>query len=160
VFLDAGDVYARLMMREIEKAAPAAGVKLHSVETGRPEEFDRAFEAALLDRVDAVIVMEGVMTTSALPRMVAFAKASRLPAIYGAREFAEAGGLMAYGVDTRDLFRRSATYVHRILQGARPAELPMEAPTAFELVINLRTADALGVAIPPSLLRRADHVIR
>ena len=79
---------------------------------------------------------------------------ARLPAIYGTREFAEAGGLIAYGVDVRALFRRSASYVHRILQGARPAELPMEAPTTFELVINLKTADALGIAIRPPLLRR------
>ncbi|HEU5320481.1 MAG TPA: ABC transporter substrate binding protein, partial [Methylomirabilota bacterium] len=93
-------------------------------------------------------------------RIVDFAAMSRIPAVYGLREFADAGGLMAYGTDLRDLFRRSATYVHRILEGARPADLPVEPPARFELVINLRTAGALGLTIPPSLLRRADHVIR
>ena len=94
-----------------------------------------------------------------LARIVDFARGSRLPAIYGLREFVDAGGLMAYGTDLSDLFRRSATYVDRILKGAKPAELPVEPPTKFELVINLKTARALNLAIPPSLLLRADQVI-
>jgi putative ABC transport system substrate-binding protein len=85
---------------------------------------------------------------------------SRLPAIYGLREFVDAGGLMSYGTDRRDLFRRSAGYVHKILNGARPADLPIEPPTRFELAINLKTAKAIGLAIPPSLLRRADHIVQ
>jgi ABC-type uncharacterized transport system substrate-binding protein len=159
VFLDAGDVYARLMMRDLEKVAPAMAIRLQSVSTMRPADFERAFEAAVLERVDAVIALEGVLTTAALARIVDFAAMSRLPAIYGAREFVDAGGLISYGVDLRDLFRRSATYVDKILKGANPADLAMEAPAKFELVINLKTARTLGLTIPPSLLRRADQLV-
>jgi len=159
VLLDSGDVYAGLMMREIERVARAIGVQLHPVEARRPGDFERAFEAAILDRVDALIVVEGVLTVTDLTRIVDFATMGRLPAIYGLREFVEAGGLMAYGTDPRDLFRRSATYVDRILKGARPADLPVEPPTKFELVINLKAAKALGLTIPSSLLLRADQVI-
>ena len=159
VLFDSGDVYALLMMREIETVAQAIGVQLYSVKTWHGEDFDRAFEAALLDRVDAFIAVEGVQTVMDLARIVDFARGSRLPAIYGLREFVDAGGLMAYGTDLSDLFRRSATYVDRILKGAKPAELPVEPPTKFELVINLKTARALNLAIPPSLLLRADQVI-
>jgi putative tryptophan/tyrosine transport system substrate-binding protein len=159
VLFDSGDVYALLMMREIETVAQAIGVQLYSVKTWHGEDFDRAFEAALLDRVDAFIAVEGVQTVMDLARIVDFARGSRLPAIYGLREFVDAGGLMAYGTDLSDLFRRSATYVDRILKGAKPAELPVEPPTKFELVINLKTARALSLAIPPSLLLRADQVI-
>jgi putative tryptophan/tyrosine transport system substrate-binding protein len=159
VLLDSGDVYSRLMMKEIERVAHEIGVQLHSVDTRRPADFDRAFEAAILDRVDALITIEGVLTATDLSRIVDFAAMSRLPAIYGFREFVDAGGLMAYGTDLRDLFRRSATYVHRILQGAKPGDLPVEPPAKFELAINLKTAKALGLTIPPSLLARADEVI-
>jgi putative ABC transport system substrate-binding protein len=160
VLLDSGDVYSRLMMKEIEKVAHEIGVQLHSVDTQRPADFDRAFEAAILDRVDALITVEGVLTATDLGRIVDFAAMSRLPAIYGLREFVDAGGLMAYGTDLRDLFRRAATYVHRILNGARPGDLPVEPPAKFELAINLKAARALGLTIPPSLLRRADYVIQ
>jgi putative ABC transport system substrate-binding protein len=160
VFLDSGDIYSRLMMREIERVAHAIGVQLQSVEVRRPADFERAFEAAILDRVDALITVEGILTVTDLTRIVDFAAMSRLPAIYGLREFVDAGGLMAFGTDLRDLFRRSATYVHRILKGAKPADLPVEPPAKFELVINLKTAKALGLTIPPSLLRRADYVIQ
>jgi putative tryptophan/tyrosine transport system substrate-binding protein len=160
VLLDSGDVYARLMMKELERVAREIGVQLYSVDAQRPADFDRAFEAAILDRVDALITVEGVLTSADLSRIVDFAAMSRLPAIYGLREFVDAGGLMAYGVDLRDLFRRAATYVHRILNGARPGDLPVEPPAKFELAINLKAARALGLTIPPSLLRRADYVIQ
>jgi putative tryptophan/tyrosine transport system substrate-binding protein len=160
VLLDSGDVYSRLMMKEIERVAREIGVQLHSVDAQRPADFDRAFEAAILDRVDALITVEGVLTATDLGRIVDFAAMSRLPAIYGLREFVDAGGLMAYGADLRDLFRRAATYVHRILDGARPGDLPVEPPAKFELAINLKTARALGLTIPPLLLRRADYVIQ
>jgi putative ABC transport system substrate-binding protein len=160
VFLDSGDVSAHLMMREIEMVAHATGVQLHNLGARRPVGLEQAFETAVLDRVDALIVVEGLLTVADLPRFVGFAAMSRLPAIYGLREFVDAGGLMAYGPDLRDLFRRAATYVHRIiLEGARPADLPVERATKFELVINLKTARALGLTIPPSLLQRADQVI-
>jgi len=160
VFLDSGDVSAHLMMREIEMVAHATGVQLHNLGARRPVGLEPAFETAVLDRVDALIVVEGLLTVADLPRFVGFAAMSRLPAIYGLREFVDAGGLMAYGPDLRDLFRRAATYVHRIiLEGARPADLPVERATKFELVINLKTAKALGLTIPPSLLQRADQVI-
>jgi putative tryptophan/tyrosine transport system substrate-binding protein len=123
VLLDSGDVYSRLMMKEIERVAHEIGVQLHSVDTRRPADFDRAFEAAILDRVDALITVEGVLTATDLSRIVDFAAMSRLPAIYGLREFVDAGGLMAYGTDLRDLFRRSATYVHRVLNGAKTGRL-------------------------------------
>jgi putative tryptophan/tyrosine transport system substrate-binding protein len=148
------------MMREIERVAQRIGVQLHSVKTQRPEEFERAFEAALLDRVDALITVEGVQTVMTRTRIVNFAAMSRLPAIYGLREFVDAGGLMAYGTDRHDLFRRAATYVHRILKGAKPADLPIEQPTKFELVINMKTAKALNLTIPQTLLLRADQLIQ
>ena len=143
VLVDPGDVYSGLMMRDIEKVAHAIGVQLRPVEARRPGDFERTFEAVLLDRVDALITVEGILTIADLTRIVDFAAMSRLPAIYG-----------------RDLFRRSATYVHRILKGAKPADLRVEPPTKFELVINLKTAKALGLTIPPSLLLRADYVIQ
>jgi putative ABC transport system substrate-binding protein len=160
VLRDSGDAYSGLMMKEIQKVARTIGVQLHGVDAWRPADFERAFEAAILDRVDALIAVEGILTLADLPRIVQFAAMSRLPAIYGLREFVEAGGLISYGPDRRDLFRRSAGYVDRILKGAKAADLPVEAPTKFELVVNLKTARALGLVIPPSLLRRVDEVIQ
>jgi putative ABC transport system substrate-binding protein len=113
-----------------------------------------------MGQVDAFIAVEDYMTFTFRARILEFAAMSRLPAIYGLREFVDAGGLMSYGTDRRDLFRRSATYVHRILKGARPADLPVEPPTKFELAINLKTAKMLGLTIPPSLLQRADYLIQ
>jgi putative ABC transport system substrate-binding protein len=160
VLRDSGDAYAALMVKDIEKVARRIGVQLHGVDAWRPADLERAFEAAILDRVDALIAVEGILTLADLPRIVQFAAMSRLPAIYGLREFVEAGGLLSYGADRRDLFRRSAGYVDRILKGATAADLPVEAPTKFELVLNLKTARALGLVIPSSLLRRADEVIQ
>jgi putative ABC transport system substrate-binding protein len=156
------DIQPPLLVRDTERVARAMGMQLKSLEVqGRHglATFEQAFEAALLGQVDAFIAVEDYLTFSQRARIVDFAAMSRLPAIYGLREFVDAGGLMSYGVDRRDLFRRSAVYVHRILHGARPGDLPVEAPTRFELAVNLGTARALGLAIPPSLLRRADHVV-
>jgi putative ABC transport system substrate-binding protein len=160
VFMDSGDAYAQLVMREIDKAARVIGVQVHNVGSRRPAGLEQAFETAVLDGVDALIVVEGPLTVADLTRLVDFAAMSRLPTIYGLREFVDAGGLMAYGPDPRDLFRRAAGYVHRILGGAQPADLPVEPPTKLALVVNLKTAQRLGLTIPPSLLRRADYLIR
>ena len=107
----------------------------------------------------ALVIMPNPVFVTNLKRIADFAARSRLPSIFHLREFAEAGGLVSYGVDRSDLFRRAATYVDKILKGANPADLPIEQPTKFELVINLKTAKALGLGMPPSLLARADEVI-
>src|ERR1041385_4625773 len=109
----------------------------------------------------ALIVAAGnPIILARLDQIVGFAQRSRLPSIHGAKQYVDARGLMSYGPSTTDLFRRAATYVDKILKGAKPADLPVEQPTKFELVINLKTAKALGLTIPPSLLQRADHVIQ
>ena len=159
ILWNSGDIQSPLIVRETERSARAIGVQLTSLEVARRGAFDDAFESALVSQVDAVIAVEGSLTFVERARLVSFAAMSRLPAIYGLREFVDAGGLMSYGTDRRDLFRRSATYVHRILTGTRPGDLPIEAPAKFELAINLKTATALGLTIPPALLRRADYII-
>jgi putative ABC transport system substrate-binding protein len=148
-----------LLVKDTEKAAGAMRVQLASLRVRTPGAFEPAFETALMDQVDALIVVEDYLTFTERGRIVAFAAMSRLPAIYGFREFVDAGGLMSYGTDRRDLYRRCATYVHKVLSGTPPAALPVEQPTKFELVINLKTAKALGLTIPQSLLQRADQVI-
>ena len=154
------DIQPPLIVRETERVARAMGVQLKSFELQRRlDAFDQAFEAALMGQVDAFIVVEDYLTFTNRTRIVDFASTSRLPAIYGLREFVDSGGLMSYGSDRRDLFRRSAGYIHTILNGAKPADLPVQEPTKFELVINRKTAKALGLTIPPSLLARADQVI-
>jgi putative tryptophan/tyrosine transport system substrate-binding protein len=160
VLLDPGDAYALDMLREVERVARTLGLQLHRIEGLRPGELERGFEAALAQRIDALLTLEGTITRADLTRIVEFAALGRLPAISGLREFVEAGGLMAYGIDSRDMFRRSATHVHRILGGANPAELPVEPPVTFALAINQKTARALGLTLPPSLLQRADDLIQ
>ena len=154
-----GDRPARDMLKEAEVAARALGVRVQFVEARGPENVDRAFSEMTTARADALIVLSSSMFFSERRRLVALAGKNRLPAVYAARDFIEAGGLMAYGPNLADSFRRGATYVDRILRGAKPADLPVEEPTTFELIINLKTARALGLTIPPSLLARADQVI-
>ena len=160
VLWNSADIQSPLIMREIQRVAPALRLQVTGLDVQRPEAFDRAFETALMGQVDAIIAVEDYLTFADRTRIVDFAAMSRLPAIYGLREFVDAGGLMSYGADRRDLFRRAAGYVHRILNGARPADLPVERPTKFELAINLKTAKALGLTIPPALLSRADHGVQ
>jgi len=148
-----------LQIREVNVAARSLGVQLQLLEARGPSEFDGAFAAMAKERVGALLVLSDAMLNSHRTRLADLAARSRLPAAYGVRESVEAGGLMSYGPSFLDLFRRSAAYVDKILKGAKPADLPVEQPTKFELVINLKTAKALGLPIPPSLLQRADKVI-
>jgi putative ABC transport system substrate-binding protein len=159
VLWNPADHHSPLVARETDRAARAMAVQIKSLEVQRPDEMSQAFEAALYGQVDAFVVTENSLTFADRHRIVEFAAMSRLPAMYGLREFVDAGGLMSYGVDRRDLYRRAAVQVDRILKGARPADMPIEPPLKFELAINLKTARALGLTIPPSLLRRADHVV-
>jgi putative tryptophan/tyrosine transport system substrate-binding protein len=146
--------------REMQVAARASGVRLDSREVRAFEDVERAFAAMMQERPDALIVTEDPLTVTHRTEIVAFAAKARLLAIYTFREFTDAGGLMAYGPNQLDHWRRLAVYVDKILKGAKPADLPVEQPTTFELVINLKTAQALGLTIPPTLLFQADEVIR
>jgi ABC-type uncharacterized transport system substrate-binding protein len=145
--------------RDSEAAARALGIALQPLEVSRPEDFDVAFASATAANAAGLIVFDDVLTVTHRPRIVALAASHRLPAMYGLREFPSDGGLMSYGASFAALFRRAATYVDKILKGARPANLPVEQPTTFELVINLKTAKALGLIVPPTLLAQADEVI-
>jgi putative ABC transport system substrate-binding protein len=145
--------------RQIEVAARSLGLEPQLLDVRAPADFARAFDTAINQRADAIIVANDTLTQSNLIRIVDLSAKHRLPSIFASREFVDAGGLMAYGPNFTDLYRRAATYVDKILKGAKPADLPIEQPTKFELVINLRTAKALGLTIPPSLLARADQVI-
>jgi ABC-type uncharacterized transport system substrate-binding protein len=142
-----------------EVAGRALGMRLQFVEARGPEDFDRAFSDIARPRAGAVIVVTTAMFVQERRRLVDLAAKIRLPAVYGSRESVDAGGLISYGPNFADSFRRAATYVDKILKGGKPADLPVEQPTKFELVINLKTAKALGLTIPPSLLARADHVV-
>jgi len=146
--------------RETQVAARALGVTLQSVEVRGPHDFDRAFSAIATGRPDALIVFSETLTLTHRQRIVDFAARSRLPMISETRQFAAAGGLLTYGASLPDLFRRAAYYVDKILKGAKPADLPVEQPAKFELVINLKTAKTLGLTIPQSILVRADEIIQ
>src|SRR5437899_2198226 len=140
-------------------AARAVGVRLQVVEARGPEDFDRAFSDMTRARAGALTVLATPVFDSERRRLVDLAAKNRLPTVYSYRSYVEAGGLMSYGPDLPDSFRRAATYVDTILKGAKPADLPVEQPTKFDFVINLKTAKALGLTIPPSLLQRADQII-
>jgi putative ABC transport system substrate-binding protein len=142
-----------------EVAARALGVRLQFVEARAPEDFDRAFSDMTRARAAALTVLTSAMFFGERRRLVDMTAKHRLPAVYQWRDFVNAGGLMSYGPNRPDWYRRAATYVDKILKGAKPGDLPIEQPTKFELVINLKTAKALGLTIPPSLLGRADQVI-
>ena len=150
----------RLNVTETEVAARSLKVQIQVLEARDPREFAEAFAAATRERAGALIVLGGSVFFSHRPRLVELAAQSRLPTMYVTREFAQEGGLMAYGSDLRDSWRRAAWYVDRILKGAKPADLPVEQPSKFELVINMKTAKTLGLTIPPSVLARADEIIQ
>jgi putative ABC transport system substrate-binding protein len=146
--------------RTAEVAAQSVGVRLQVLTVGRPDDFETAFAKVKREHAEALIVLGSPFFSTHRARLVELAARHRLPAMYHQREFVEgAGGLMSYGPDFRDLFRRAATYVDKVLKGATPGNLPVEQPSKFELVINLRTAKTLGLTIPLSLLQRADRVI-
>src|SRR5262245_24009581 len=146
--------------KETESAARSLHLQLQSVEVNRPDDFDRVFAALKTGRAEALTVTSFSFGFRNRSQLASLAQRNRLPSIFGLREYADAGGLMAYGPNFADGWRRAATYVVKILKGAKPGELPVEQPTKFELVLNLKTAKALGLTMPPSLVRRADHVIQ
>jgi putative tryptophan/tyrosine transport system substrate-binding protein len=145
--------------QESESASRLLGSVIMSLEVAVPDDFERAFGAVTRQRPDALIVYTTPIMYSHRMQIVDFVARRGLPAMYSAREFVDAGGLMSYGPNLQALFRRAATYVDRIVKGAKPGDLPIEQPTKFELMINLKTAKALGLMIPASLLQRADQVI-
>jgi putative ABC transport system substrate-binding protein len=147
-------------LREIELAAKALAVQLQYFEVRDPKDIETVFQEARKGRTDALLVLANAVLTTHRRQVADLAVKSRLPAIYYAAEFVEDGGLITYGVSFADLFRRAATYVDKILKGAKPADIPVEQPTKFEFIINLKAAKQIGVTIPPNVLARADKVIR
>ncbi len=160
VLSNPGNAGTAPMLRETELAARALGVQLRVMEVRSPDQFASAFARMRRERAGALLVLADPLFFLHRAQLAELAAKSRLPAMYGVTEHAQAGGLMAYSPNFANLFRRAATFVDRILKGAKPADLPVEQPTRFELVINLKTAKALGLTIPPSVLIRADQVIQ
>ena len=147
-------------LREAEVAAQALAVKLQYLDVLSPKDIEPVFRTASNGRAEAVLVVRASVFFSHRKQIVDLAAKRQLPAMYYTTEYVEEGGLMTYGVSITDLFRRAATYVDKILKGAKPAELPIEQPTKFELVVNLKTAKRIGLTIPPNVLARADKVIK
>ncbi|MGH8056506.1 MAG: ABC transporter substrate-binding protein, partial [Candidatus Entotheonellia bacterium] len=149
-----------LMLKETQVAAQALDIQLQLLEVRSPNDFTPAFAAIQRERAEALMVLPDLMLFDHIPLLTRLAATSQLPSMYDSKEFAQAGGLMSYGPNIEDMFRRAATYVDKLLKGAKPGDLPVEQPMTFELVINLKTAQALDLALPPSLLLQADEVIR
>jgi putative ABC transport system substrate-binding protein len=154
-----GEYTEQAMLKAAEVAARALGLQLQFVEARGPADIDTAFSQISGARADAVTVLVSGMLLGERRRLVDLAASNRLPVLYTFRELVDDGGLMSYGTSLADLFRRAASYVDKILKGAKPADLPVEQPIKLELVINLKTAQALGLTVPPTLLARADEVI-
>ena len=151
--------YAQVI-KEVELAAKALGVKLQNLDVLDPKDIETAFRAASKGRADAVLVLTSATLVPQRVQLVELAVKNRLPAMYSNSQYVEAGGLMSYGANVLDLYRRAATYVDKILKGAKPADLPVEQPTKFEFIINLKAAKQIGLTIPPNVLARADKVIK
>jgi putative tryptophan/tyrosine transport system substrate-binding protein len=145
--------------RDAQQTAPSIGIDVRSLEVSDARQMEAAFDAVAHQRPDGLLLLADPLTLSMRARIVEFAREERLPAIYETREFADAGGLMSYGPNIIEQHRRAAYYVDKILKGAKPAELPIEQPAKIELVVNLRTARALGLTIPPAILASADQII-
>jgi putative tryptophan/tyrosine transport system substrate-binding protein len=148
------------ILKEMESAASAMGIKVQYLNVQTPPELESAFQAASQGQAEAILLMQSPVFNSHRLKIADLASKRRLPAIYPASQYVEDGGLMSYGVNISDLDRRAAIYVDRILKGAKPADLPVEQPTKFDLVINLKAAKQIGLTIPPNVLARADKVIR
>ena len=148
------------LFKEAEAVAKTLGLRLQSVRVRGPDDFESAFKAAKSEGADALIVIQNPLSSTHSARIVDLAAKNRLPGIYPSTDFVEDGGLMSYGPDILDNWRRAATYVDKILKGARPADLPVEQPKKFEFVINLKAAKQIGLTIPPNVLARADKVIK
>jgi putative ABC transport system substrate-binding protein len=159
VLWNAANPYPAIVFKETQAVGRGLGIEVQSLEVRSPDDFDGAFEDARRHHPDALIEVEDPLTNSLYKRIIEFAAAERLPSLHGVGEEVEAGGLISYGASIPDLFRRAAGYVDKILKGAKPADLPVEQPTKFELVINLKTAKALGLQVPDKLLAIADKVI-
>ena len=151
--------YPGFVVKAMQEASGPLGIQLQSIEAREPQDLEPALASAMQERSEALVVVEDPLTFSYRKQIVDFASTNRLPTMLGLRAFAHEGGLVVYGANINDLWRRSAGYVDKILRGAKPADLPVEQPTKFGLVINLRTAKALGLTIPSSILARADEVI-
>jgi putative ABC transport system substrate-binding protein len=148
-----------LSLRETVIAAQTLRIEFRSLGVRGPSEFETAFLTATQERAEALIVLEDPLTLQYRTEIARLANSRRLPTMYGLREYVESGGLIAYGPNLAQIYRRSATYVDKILEGAKPADLPVEQPVRFELLVNLKTAKALGIDVPPQLVARADEVI-
>ncbi len=160
VLMNPGNHSNVIFLEETQVAARVLGIQLQPLEVRNSDDLEQAFDAATRGRAGALLGFDDPVIHSYRTRIAALAAKRRLPAMYGTKEFAEAGGLMSYGPNRPDLYRRTATFVDKILKGAKPADLPVEQPTRFELIINLKTAKGLGLTIPPSVLVRADQVIQ
>jgi len=160
VLWNAANRVKALDFKQTQDGAQALGITVQSLAVQGPHDFEHAFEAASRDRAGALIVLHDVLTANHAKQIVDLAAQYRLPAVYGLSTFVDAGGLIFYGPSEPDMFRRAASYVDRILKGARPADLPVEQPMQFKLAINLKAAQALGLTIPPIILFRADEVIQ
>jgi putative ABC transport system substrate-binding protein len=158
VLWDETDASSRLSVQQTEVAAKTAGASIYSVPVGNAAGLEATFASTARGGAKALIIVSGAKLFSGRKRLAELAMKHRLPTLSGLREYAEAGALASYGTDYPDLFRRAATFVDKILKGAKPGDLPIDQPTKFELVINLKTAKALGLTVPPSLLQRADQV--
>jgi putative tryptophan/tyrosine transport system substrate-binding protein len=159
VLWNALNPYSALVFRQTEAAAQRLGIHIESLEVRGPHDLDAVLRGSIAKHVRAIITVEDPLTFGYREQIAEFLVKNGLPGIFGFRDYAESGGLLSYGSNLAELWRRTAGYVDKILKGAKPSELPIEQPTKFELVINIKTAKALGLTVPPSLLARADEVI-
>src|SRR5712691_3223184 len=159
VIWNAANSYSKILCQETEIAGRTLGIEVQSLELRRSADLDNAFDAARQQRPDALIVVEDPLTYSLRERIEEFADDQHLPTVHGLREYLKSGGFISYGANIHDSYRRAASYIDKILNGASPADLPVQQPTKFDLVINLKTAKALGIRVPPAVLVRAIEVI-